>query len=228
MHLALPHAPRAGCGRRGCQGASGRSWGSVAASSSCRRWLHFLFDLDLKMREIATSLVAVVATVNGGGERVRRPRAGETCGSGWPSRNIDPTIGGILGGVFCRARLAAAPYGILFAAITLIDRRLDDPLETEQASSRVARKPTSNTGERPPGGDARRLGWEEPKRLAGAYFDEAAEGDGPLRGRADLAGALIALVAGALSGMLGIGGGFEGPGHEPRNARPAPSRRRHV
>src|SRR6202041_891910 len=51
-------------------------------------------------------------------------------------------------------------------------------------------------------------GWEEPRRLAGAYFDEHARAMIHYDVVRVWAGMGVSLAAGALSGMLGVGGGF--------------------
>src|SRR3972149_4429473 len=51
-------------------------------------------------------------------------------------------------------------------------------------------------------------GWEEPGTLAGAYLDETKGGLVHYRARRLWVGSGVSLLAGSVSGMLGVGGGF--------------------
>ncbi len=52
------------------------------------------------------------------------------------------------------------------------------------------------------------MGWEEPGRLAGAYYDEHRGALVPYQARRLGIGAAVSLLAGVISGLLGVGGGF--------------------
>jgi len=52
------------------------------------------------------------------------------------------------------------------------------------------------------------VGWEEPGMLAGAYVDEARGGLVRYRAKRLWVGSAVSLLAGSVSGMLGVGGGF--------------------
>jgi uncharacterized membrane protein YfcA len=153
------------------------------------------FDIDLKIA-IATSLVAVVATSTAAGSvYIGRGLANMRLGM---TLEITTTIGGILGGILA-VHVSQRDLAILFAALTVVTALL----MTRSARDRPA---ASAAIKRSDGG--RTLGWEEPGELAGAYFDERAQAMVHYEVVRVWAGAGVALVAGTLSGMLGIGGGF--------------------
>jgi uncharacterized membrane protein YfcA len=159
--------------------------------------LALIFDVDLKTA-IATSLVAVVATSTAAGSvYVGRGLANMRLGM---TLEISTTIGGILGGILA-VRVSQTALSTLFAAITLVTAGL-------MLRSKHDKPPAPNAGENPAKRETRTLGWEEQKRLAGAYFDARAKVMVHYEVVRLWAGALVALVAGVLSGMLGIGGGF--------------------
>ncbi len=160
--------------------------------------LALLFNVDLKTA-IATSLVAVVATSTAAGSvYVGRGLANMRVGM---TLEITTTIGGILGGVLA-VHVSQRALAILFSALTLVTAFL------MLQSKRDKRDAAKRAGNSPGGKGGRTLGWEEQGKLAGAYFDERAEVMVHYEVVRVWAGASVALVAGVLSGMLGVGGGF--------------------
>jgi uncharacterized protein len=200
MHLGLPMLLELAAvgAAAGCLGALVGIGGGVLVVPA----LALLFDLDLKIA-IATSLVAVVATSTAAGSvYVGRGLANMRLGM---TLEISTTIGGVLGGIVA-VHVSQRALSILFAGITLVTAVL--MIRSKRGKPRPVWQEPAKSGERAPGGDARTLGWEEPRRLAGAYFDERQKVMVHYEVVRIWAGGLIALVAGALSGMLGIGGGF--------------------
>ena len=166
-----------------------------------------LFDVDLKVA-IATSLVAVVATSTAAGSvYVGRGLANMRLGM---TLEISTTIGGIVGGVLA-VHVSQRALSILFAALTVVTAVLMLRSKRERPKAMGGK---GGEGERilgvarPALGADSPCGWEEPKRLAGAYFDERAKVMVRYKVVRVWAGTVVALVAGILSGMLGIGGGF--------------------
>jgi uncharacterized membrane protein YfcA len=155
--------------------------------------LAFVFDVDLKVA-IATSLVAVVATSTAAGSvYVGRGLANMRLGM---TLETSTTIGGIIGGVLA-VHVSQRALSLLFAALMVVTALL--MLRSNRDRPKGVGKGTA--GERT-------LGWEEPKRLAGAYFDERTKVMVHYEVVRVWVGVGVALVAGILSGMLGIGGGF--------------------
>jgi uncharacterized membrane protein YfcA len=155
--------------------------------------LALLFDVDLKIA-IATSLVAVIATSTAAGSvYVGRGLANMRLGM---TLEITTTIGGILGGIVA-VHVSPQALSILFAVLTLVTAAL--MLRSKRDRPRASGPPESQRATH---------GWEDPRRLAGAYFDERQRTTVHYEAVRLWAGASVALVAGALSGMLGVGGGF--------------------
>jgi uncharacterized membrane protein YfcA len=165
--------------------------------------LNLLFDVDLKIA-IATSLVAVVATSTAAGSvYVGRGLANMRLGM---TLEITTTIGGIVGGVLA-VHIEQRALSILFASITLVTAGLMLRSKHDK-KDKSDKRDTGPDGAKPGDGPVRTLGWEEQRRLAGAYFDARAQVMVHYEVVRLWAGAIVALVAGILSGMLGIGGGF--------------------
>jgi uncharacterized membrane protein YfcA len=196
MHLALSTIVAlavVGAGA-GCLGAMVGIGGGVLLVPA----LALLFDIDLKVA-IATSLVAVVATSTAAGSvYVGRGLANMRLGM---TLEITTTIGGILGGVLA-VHVSQRALAVLFAAITLVTATLMVRSKQDEASEEGGGPAREGQG------GTRTLGWEEPERLAGAYFDDHLKTMVHYDVVRVWAGAIVALVAGTLSGMLGIGGGF--------------------
>jgi uncharacterized membrane protein YfcA len=163
--------------------------------------LLFGFDVDLKTA-VATSLVAVVATSTAAGSvYVGRGLANMRLGM---TLEITTTIGGILGSILA-VRVSPQALSVLFAAIMLVTAGLMLRSKHDKRDKVHARGEAS---EPPPRDEGRALGWEEEARLAGAYYDARARVMVHYEVVRLWAGAAVAFVAGVLSGMLGIGGGF--------------------
>ncbi len=155
--------------------------------------LALLFDLDLKIA-IATSLIAVVATSTAAGSvYVGRGLANMRLGM---ALEVTTTIGGILGGIVA-VHVSQRALSALFGGMMLVTAAL--MLRTKRDAKRGNdRAPSSG----------RTTGWEEPRRLAGTYYDQRACTMVRYEVVRFWIGSILALVAGALSGMLGVGGGF--------------------
>jgi uncharacterized membrane protein YfcA len=151
---------------------------------------------------VATSLVGVVATSTAAGSAY--------VGSGLTnmrlgmSLEVATTIGGITGGLvalYVSPSALAAIFGVVMAitsALVFFDRGSRSKDKPPTASSTPAA-----TVVRP-----EVLGWESRAELGGAYWDEHAQAMVHYRAHGLPIGAGVSLVAGALSGMLGVGGGF--------------------
>ncbi len=113
---------------------------------------------------------------------------------------ITTTIGGIVGSALA-VGVSQQLLSMLFAGITVLTALLMLRSKHDKRQKTHAR---GDAHEAP----ARRLGWEDPGKLAGAYFDERAQQMVHYEVVRLWAGAAVALIAGILSGMLGIGGGF--------------------
>ena len=143
---------------------------------------------------VATSLVAVVATSTAAGSVY--------VGSGMTntrlamSLEVATTLGGLGGGLLATLVSARALAG-LFAAMTtvtmvlMVQKHADEPALAKGAGDLPASE-----------------GWEERGRLAGGYHDAYAGGVVRYEATRLGLGSAVALVAGAMSGMLGVGGGF--------------------
>ncbi len=163
--------------------------------------LAFGFDIRLA---VATSLVAVVATSTAAGSAyVGRGTANMRLGM---TLEVATTIGGIIGGlvaVLISPSVLSGIFAVLMVVTAVLVARgrdghgvpTDDELLTEAVTE-------------PDGVDSVPLGWEEPGALAGAYFDDHAGRLVSYRAERLGVGGAVSLLAGTVSGMLGVGGGF--------------------
>ena len=162
--------------------------------------LSILFDIDLKIA-IATSLICVVATSTAAGSvYVGRGLANMRLGM---TLETTTTIGGIVGGILA-VHVDPHNLAILFSAMMFLTAGL--MLRTKRDKKRDTSAIVAAAEADPDEGVT--TGWEEPRRLAGAYFDEHVGAMVRYEVVRVWPGAAIALCAGALSGMLGVGGGF--------------------
>lgn len=151
------------------------------------------FGIDIRIA-VATSLVAVVATSTAAGSAyvgsgLSNMRLGMTL-------EIATTLGGITGGLIA-VLIAPSALSAIFAVMMVVTavltmRQVEDAHHVEQVDQ-AAEQAT---------------GWEEPGTLRGAYYDA---------GRAALVhyqaqrlgiGSSVSFLAGTVSGLLGVGGGF--------------------
>jgi uncharacterized membrane protein YfcA len=195
MHDALPMVlalAAVGAGA-GCLGAMVGVGGGVIIVPA----LAVFFDIDLKIA-IATSLIAVIATSTAAGSvYVGRGLANMRLGM---TLEISTTTGGILGSILA-VHVSRSALSVFFAVLTFVTALL--MLRSKRD------KPKAGAGDEDGGGGKMRtLGWEEQKRLAGAYFDARAKAIVHYDVVRLWEGGGIALVAGMVSGMLGVGGGF--------------------
>jgi uncharacterized membrane protein YfcA len=154
------------------------------------------FGVPVKI-SVATSLVAVVATSNAAGSvyvgrGLTNLRLAMTL-------ELATTLGAIVGGVsaaFLSERVLAGG----FAAITLLTAASLVRRGPEEAPSRVR---TALSEARPVG-----HGYEVEGRLAGAYVDERDGRTIAYEARRLPVGLGVSFVAGGVSGLLGVGGGF--------------------
>ncbi|HEX9978221.1 MAG TPA: sulfite exporter TauE/SafE family protein, partial [Acidimicrobiia bacterium] len=154
--------------------------------------LVLLFGVDIRVA-VAASLVAVIATSTSAGSvylgrGLTNMRLGMTL-------EVATTIGGLTGG------LAAAllPVDVIAALFALV-MGIASVLVLRGASRPPQRRVEPVSG--------RAAGWEEPGSLAGAYFDEARGGMVRYQARRLWVGSAVSLLAGSVSGLLGVGGGF--------------------
>lgn len=150
------------------------------------------FHVDIRVA-VAASLVAVIATSTSAGSvylgrGLTNMRLGMTL-------EVSTTIGGMTGGL-AAALLPVDAIAALFASVMGV---------TAVLVLRGAGHPPQRTVEAVVGDET---GWEEPGTLAGAYLDEARGGLVHYRARRLWLGSGVSLLAGSVSGMLGVGGGF--------------------
>jgi uncharacterized membrane protein YfcA len=147
---------------------------------------------------VAASLVGVVATSTAAGSAyvgsgLTNMRLGMTL-------EIATTIGGITGGLvamYVSPEVLAAVFGVVMAstsALVFFDRGGHSKDKPTPPAERKARPAV--------------LGWESSAELAGAYFDEHLHEMVHYKAHRVPIGAGVSLLAGTLSGMLGVGGGF--------------------
>ncbi len=153
------------------------------------------FGFDIRIA-VATSLVAVVATSTAAGSAyVGKGTANMRLGM---TLEVATTIGGIVGGLVA-VLIAPSVLSGLFAALmvftaVLVGRRGD----AVEASDELAPAPEEGAA----------VGWEEPGALAGAFYDDGVGRLVTYRADRVAVGGAISLLAGTVSGMLGVGGGF--------------------
>lgn len=172
------------------------------------------FGFDIRIA-VSTSLIAVVATSTAAGSAyVGRGTANMRLGM---TLEVATTIGGIVGGLIA-VLIAPSVLSGLFAALMiataiLVGTRGDPhaPTERDPADVRPEGKPqgagAADSGDVTPGGGDP-LGWEQPGALAGAYYDDNVGALVHYRAERLGLGGAVSLVAGTVSGMLGVGGGF--------------------
>lgn len=145
---------------------------------------------------VAASLVGVVATSTATGtvhvgSGVANMRLGMAL-------EIATTIGGMTGAFlashFSPAVLAGA-FGGLLAVVAFLLGRGRDPEHDGRPKGGASERPSVS-------------GWEAHGALAGAYYDARSQRLVHYRARRVPLGALVSLLAGIVSGLLGVGGGF--------------------
>ena len=168
------------------------------------------FGFDIRVA-VATSLVAVVATSTAAGSAyVGRGTANMRLGM---SLEVATTIGGITGGlaaVLVSPSLLSGLFAVMMVitAVMMARGRSEHDLEEladEISPERAVATSVATAGEEAP---ASTIGWEEPGTLAGAFYDEHQGRLVRYRARNFGVGAAISLLAGTVSGLLGVGGGF--------------------
>jgi uncharacterized membrane protein YfcA len=150
------------------------------------------FGIDMKAA-IATSLVAVIVTSTAAGSvYVGRGLTNTRLAI---ALEIATTLGGVAGSLIALAVPSRVLAGV-FAVVMAVTAAL-----TFRKSHAAIHRPVDPTaGEEQAG--------EEAGRLAGTYFDERRGGLVAYRARRFWAGSAVALLAGSVSGLLGVGGGF--------------------
>ncbi len=150
------------------------------------------FGLDFQVA-VAASLVAVIATsTTAGSVYVGRGIANMRLAL---TLEIATTVGAITGGLVA-AVLAEDVLAAIFAVVMAV---------TGVLMVRGARRPRQRVVEEVP---EEASGWEEPGTLAGAYIDDVRGGLVRYRVEHLPLGWSVSLLAGGVSGMLGVGGGF--------------------
>jgi uncharacterized membrane protein YfcA len=148
--------------------------------------------IDLRVA-VAASLVAVIATSTAAGSvylgrGLTNMRIGITL-------EVATSIGGMTGGLVA-ALLPVDALAGLFATVM----GLTAVLILRGAAHPPTRRVETVTSDTP--------GWEEPGTLAGAFVDTTRGGLVHYRARRLWLGSSVSLIAGSVSGMLGVGGGF--------------------
>ncbi len=150
------------------------------------------FGLDFQVA-VAASLVAVIATsTTAGSVYVGRGIANMRLAL---TLEIATTVGAITGGLVA-AVLAEDVLAGIFAVVMAV---------TAVLMVRGARRPRQRVVEEVP---EEASGWEEPGTLAGAYIDDVRGGLVRYQVEHLPLGWSVSLLAGGVSGMLGVGGGF--------------------
>lgn len=167
--------------------------------------LVLVFGFDIRIA-VATSLVAVVATSTAAGSAyVGKGTANMRLGM---TLEVATTIGGIIGGLVA-VLIAPSVLSGIFAVVMLITAALvgrrddSDPVPGEGGSGQ-GMAPDDAAG--PSSGEP--IGWEQPGSLAGAFYDDHVGTLVTYRAERVGIGGAISLLAGTVSGMLGVGGGF--------------------
>lgn len=178
------------------------------------------FGFDTKVA-VATSLIAVVATSAAAGSAYAG--AGQTNLRLALALEIATTIGGLVGGIVA-VLIAPTAIDAVFAVVMLLTAALvlrgrdehgsaEEADESEPALSRQASLPAPEAAGSAGGvaqlvATGKRVGWEERGSLGGAYLDQATGSLVRYRAVRLWIGWSVSLVAGMLSGLLGVGGGF--------------------
>lgn len=171
--------------------------------------LVLVFGYDIHLA-VAVSLVCVVATSTAAGsayvgEGLAHMRLGMAL-------EIATTVGGITGGLIAVAispRALSAVFAVVVLATAVLALRTPDPDEAGDGPPEGAGGSPDPAGPGAPGGAAGPVvGWEVPGTLAGAYVDPRTGVLVEYRAERLGLGAGVSAVAGMLSGMLGVGGGF--------------------
>ncbi len=150
------------------------------------------FGFDIRIA-VATSLVAVVATSTAAGSAyvgsgLSNMRLGMTL-------EIATTIGGITGGliaVYISPSALAAVFAVMMVITAVLTARSVEDHPVEETAHDLARS----------------TGWEEPGALAGAYYDTRSSSLVRYQANNLPLGSSVSLLAGTVSGLLGVGGGF--------------------
>jgi uncharacterized protein len=174
------------------------------------------FGFDTRVA-VASSLVAVVATSAAAGSAYAS--SGQTNLRLALVLEIATTTGGLTGGIVA---VLVAPTVIdgIFAVVMLVTATLVLRSRHEEGEARDETG-AGGTHEGGTGGSwaeaggagvlvasGRRTGWEERRHLGGAYFDQGHERLVTYRAVRLWIGWAVSFVAGLLSGLLGVGGGF--------------------
>ena len=150
------------------------------------------FGFDPKVA-VATSLLTVIATSTAAGSvYVGRGLSNTRLAM---ALEIATTIGGMLGGLLAivlPSHVLAGIFGVVMGVTAVAMLKWSKVKESGQFEP----------------SEIRIDGTEQTATLAGTYYDELRKGLVHYRAIRLYAGSLIALVAGAVSGMLGVGGGF--------------------
>jgi len=151
------------------------------------------FGIDIRIA-VATSLVAVVATSTAAGSAyvgsgLSNMRLGMTL-------EIATTLGGITGGLIA-VLISPSALSAIFAVMMVVTavltmRQVEHSHHVEQVDE------SSETA----------TGWEEPGTLRGAYYDAGRAALVHYRAQRLRVGSSVSFLAGTVSGLLGVGGGF--------------------
>ncbi len=160
--------------------------------------LVLLFHIDPHIA-VATSLIGVIATSTAAGSvYVGNGQTNMRLGM---TLEVATTAGGLIGGVvaaYVSPDTLSGAFGFLMVVTAV--------LLVKKQDRQVAKKPHEETGR--VAQPERKEGWEEPGRLAGGYYDEFQGETVHYRAERLGLGAAVSLLAGAVSGLLGVGGGF--------------------
>lgn len=159
--------------------------------------LVLFFGLDIKIA-VASSLVAVVASSTAAssvyvGKGLANMRLGMLL-------EVATTIGGIAGGtvaVMVAPDLISAVFSLVMLMIAvLVFKSRDRHAQTQNEKPEPESTAQEETGE------------EDPRTLAGAYYDQHSKSMVHYHVRHTFFGGVISFFAGLISGLLGVGGGF--------------------
>ncbi len=164
------------------------------------------FGFDIRIA-VATSLVAVVATSTAAGSAyVGKGTANMRLGM---TLEVATTIGGIIGGlvaVLISPSVLSALFAVMMLITAVLVGRRGDAGPVAGPNRAGEQTAGIGDGDDPPTGAA--IGWEQPGSLAGAFFDDRLGTLVTYRAERVSVGGAISLLAGTVSGMLGVGGGF--------------------